>query len=66
MRKDTTIFSELQEFFQQNDAHKAISSNTKHVFPSTNFTHFNPIDIFKTIVSTSSVPAKKDLYSLCS
>ena len=25
MRKDTTIFSELQEFFQQNDAHKAIN-----------------------------------------
>ena len=25
MRKDTTIFSELQEFFQQNDVHKAIN-----------------------------------------
>lgn len=25
MCKDTTIFSELQEFFQQNDAHKAIN-----------------------------------------
>ena len=25
MREDTTIFSELQEFFQQNDAHKAIN-----------------------------------------
>lgn len=25
MRKDTTIFSELQEFFLQNSAHKAIN-----------------------------------------
>lgn len=25
MRKDTTIFTELQEFFQQNDAHRAIN-----------------------------------------
>ena len=34
MRKDTTIFSELQEFFQQNDAHKAINRISNVMSPT--------------------------------